>query len=154
MPTTVPTPDDVFQGVKARVATDPAYATNLPGGLWMDRRPAGKGYPYAVGTVEEQPPAELSNGTYTQKFVVELTVWVASADSAAADTATARRWLAGLVGRIVADAANGVSVPNCVRTLHVRPAGGKLKTDPDLKRGQDVLAGGHRVEVLIQGLRG
>lgn len=152
---TVPTPDDVFRGVRAKIAAAGDFAAQLPGGAWFGRQP--KGQPagaYLVGRVEEkEPDYEDSAGTYLQSFVVELSIWVASDDAGAPPTNAARAWLDALLGWTPADPAGGVSVPNAVATIHVRPVGGQLKLAEDLKKGQDVMAAGKRVEVRVQGLR-
>lgn len=151
----VPTPDDVFEGLRARLAADGDFATRLPGGCWMGRRPPGKGFPYAAMTIEEPAPDYVAgDSTYLVEFVATVTVWVESADAAAADTGAARAWLDGLLGWVPGDPTNGVSVPNAVATVHVRPLGGALAVAPELRRGQDVLSAGKKIGVRVQGNRG
>lgn len=151
---TVPTPDDVFQGVRAVLVADSGYATQLPGGAWFGRRPDQKTYPYLVGTVSESPPHyEQSDGKYLQTFMVELTIWCESGDAAVADTNTARAWLDSLLGWSSTDPANGVSVSNAVATISVKPVGGRLELSDELRRGHDILAAGKRLEITINGRR-
>lgn len=150
----VPTPDDVFEAVRDRLAADPGFAAACPGDVWYGRRPPKPAGAYAVGTVEQRP-AHYSDtaGGYLQRFIVELSVWCESTESAAAATGPARQALDTCLGWTPTDPTNGVSVPNAVATVHVRPAGGSLKLSPELRKGQDVLAAGCRVEVLVQGQR-
>lgn len=148
----IPTPDDVFNGIITRLKGDSGFSTYAAGGAHFQRRAAGKEFPYLVLTIEEREPDYAdSSGSYLQAFVVEISVWVQSKDQVAAQTGPARIWLDGLLNWTPDDPANGVAVPNAVQTMWVKPVGGSLKLSPELRRGQDVLTAGKRVEVAIEG---
>ena len=149
---TVPTPDDVFTGLLTKLKADAGFNTQLPGDAWFGRRAADKGFPYMVLTVEEQEPDYVeSSGSYLQTYVVELSVWCKSGDKTAAQTGPARQWLDGLLNGTPTNPSAGVEVPNAIKTVSVLPAGGSLKLTPELRRGQDVLATGKRLAVMVQG---
>ncbi len=151
-----PTPDDVLTAGKARLEAEAGWVALMGARTYFARRPEQVSFPYCVLTVEEKPDLAYaqSDGGYAQDFVLEASVWVKSGDAAAADAATPGALLQKALGWTATDAATGLSVPNAVRTLHVKPAGGKLELTDELKAGQDVLAAGRRVEVRVQGLRG
>ena len=152
MPSLVPSEEDVAAGVRSQLVDAAGYATALPGGVHYERRPAGKAWPYAVLTVESGEREDLeSDGGYCQRFVVTVTAWVKSSDAAAAATSTARAFLDAFLGGGASDPTGGITVANSVGVVHAFRRGGKLKLAPELRAGQDVLATGVILEVMVEG---
>lgn len=135
---------DVFEAVKVRWAAVPAAPAAAPGGLWPQRKPQGKLWPYVVCRVEPDRFEGDSSRVWLQTFGVELTAWDKT-------TAADARTLRALLDAVMAE--GGLSVPNAARTLRVWPRPGKLDLAPDLLSGADVLAVAGRWWVKVAAVR-
>lgn len=119
-------PEDVAAGVMGRFRNTAARVA-CPGGLWYGRVDESANAPYARLGVKAGDLERLSDGRYLRKFDVRVEVW---GDSGPTIQGQARKALEAIMA--------GLTVPNAIKVVDVRPAETDLELDEGFRSANDV----------------
>lgn len=133
-------PEDVAAGVMNRFKASSARAA-CPGGLWYGRVEEQAPAPYARLGVKATDLQRLSDKRHLRTFEVQVEVW---GDSGPAGQVSQVR-------KAVEAMMDGLTVPNAIKVVDVRPASTDLALDDGYRAAADVCLVTLGWRVLVEG---